>query len=85
LEGQRILAQNGFWICADGTNRKAAEGSLNCCNQGQNRLNPLSLLWNSVGTKNAIFAPAMRFLWVSQLYRQYIAPPVKYIAYFTFT
>jgi hypothetical protein len=66
-------------MCADGINGKPPQKRLNCCNQVQIGFNSLSLLQNPAATHTAIFAPVMRFLWVSQMYRQYIAPSVKYI------
>ena len=71
-------------MCADRTKRKTRKTELKCCNQAQKDVNPLSLLANPAVTVSAIFAPAMRSLCVAQLYRQYIAVPLKYMAIFTF-
>ena len=71
-------------MCAARLNRQMPESALNRCNQGLKVLNLLSLLVNLADTMSAIFAPSMRSLCVAQLYRQYIAPPVKYITTFTF-
>src|SRR5690242_5081492 len=68
-------------MCAGRINSKTREYALSRCNRALKVLNLLSLLRNPADTKTAIFAPSMRSLCVAQLYRQYIAVSMKYIAY----